>query len=72
MHPRFVAEECLLFFARFSKKGKQRIAEIDLTFCTEANQKKIKKENNGKQELKGKEVAKESLEPALEKEAKQY
>ena len=40
MHPRFVAEVCHLFFAGFSKKRKQMIAEVDLTFCTEAKKKK--------------------------------
>ena len=69
MHPRFVAEVCLLFFERFSKKRKQRIAEVDLTFCTEAKTNKKNKQNR-KQRLTGKEVAKESRETALEKEAK--
>ena len=59
MHPRFVAEVCHLFFAGFSKKRKQTIAEVDLTFCTEA-----KKKINRKQELTGREVAKESRGPA--------
>ena len=36
MHPRFVVEVCHLFFAGFSKKRKQTIAEVELTFCTEA------------------------------------
>ena len=60
MHPRFVAEVCHLFFAGFSKKRKQTLAEVDLTFCTE---KKI----NRKQELIGGELAKESRGPALGK-----
>ena len=36
MHPRFVVEVCHLFFGVFSKKRKQTIAEVELTFCTEA------------------------------------
>ena len=68
MHPRLVAEVCHLFFVGFSKKRKQMITEVDLTFCTEAKTKKI----NRKQELTGEEVAKESHGPALGKEAKQY
>ena len=43
MHPRFVAKVCHLFFAGFSKKRKQTIVEVDLTFCTEAKKKKQKK-----------------------------
>ena len=56
-----VADVCHFFFVGFSKKRKQTIAEVDLTFCTEA--KKI----NRKQELTGGEVAKESRGPALGK-----
>ena len=63
----FVAEVCHLFFAGFSKKRKQRITEVDQTFCTEA-----KKKFNRKQELTGEEVAKESHRSALGKEAEQY
>ena len=59
MHPRFVVEVCHLFFAGFSKKRKQTIAEVELTFCTEA-----KKKLNRKQELPGE---KESLGAALGK-----
>ena len=41
MHPQFVADVCHFFFVGFAKKRKQTIAEVDLTFCTEAiNQKK--------------------------------
>ena len=40
MHPRFLAEVCHLFFVGFSKKRKQMITEVDLTFCTEAKKKK--------------------------------
>ena len=48
----------------FKEKKKQTIAEVDLTFCTEA---KKKKKINRKQELTGGEVAKESRGPALGK-----
>ena len=65
MHPRSVAEVYHLFFAGFSKKIKQTIAEVDLTFCTEA--KKKKKKINRKQELTGGEVARESRGPELGK-----
>ena len=40
MHSQFVADVCHLFFAGFSKKRKQTIAEVDLTFCTEATKEK--------------------------------
>ena len=68
MHPQFVADVCHLFFVGFSKKTKQTIAKVDLTFCTEAT----KEKNHRKQELTAEEVAKESRGPALGKEAKQY
>ena len=40
MHPQFVADVCHLFFAEFSKTGKQTIAEVDLKVCTEATKEK--------------------------------
>ena len=47
MHSQFVADVCHLFFAGFSKKRKQTIAEVDLTFCTEATkEKKITESKN--------------------------
>ena len=66
MHPQFVAGVCHLFFAGFSKKRKQTIAEVDLTFCAEATK---EKKNHRKQELTAEEVAKESRGPALGKES---
>ena len=69
MHPQFVADVCHLFFAGFLKKRKQTIAEVDLTFCTEATK---EKKNHRKQELTAEELAKESRGPALGKKAKQY
>ena len=38
--PQFVADVCHFFFVGFSKKRKQTIAEVDLTFCTEAMKEK--------------------------------
>ena len=40
LHPRFVAEVCHPFFAGWAKKRNQTITEVNLTFCTEAKEKK--------------------------------